>query len=163
MDRELEMTKTVITDDGGTADILALDAALARLSADYWDDVDHNAGRNAHEYFIEQNSFYQIQDQIFAGREAIKQFYAWRAGRGERVARHCFVNARAVVAEDGAAKMTSILLLFAADGRPILPTAAPIQIADVEDICVLVNGVWRYKSKRLTTLFAGGVPITLPS
>jgi hypothetical protein len=144
-------------------DILALDAALSRLSADYWYDVDHNAGRNAHEFFVEQDAVYQIQDQIFAGQEAIKGFYAWRDGRGERVARHCFVNVRAVFTEDGAATMTSILLLHAADGRPILPTAAPIQIADVEDICVLVNGIWRYKSRRLTTLFSGGVPITLPS
>ncbi|MFM0287965.1 nuclear transport factor 2 family protein [Paraburkholderia megapolitana] len=157
------MTKTCIAGDGEAADMLALDAALTRLSADYWHDVDHHAGRNAHEYFVEEDSFYQIQDQIFAGREAIKQFYAWRAGRGERVARHCFVNARSVVAEDGTARMTSILLLYAADGRPILPTAAPIQIADVEDICVPVNGIWRYRSRRLTTLFAGGVPITLPS
>jgi hypothetical protein len=145
------------------SDILALDAALSRLSADYWYDVDHNAGRNAHEFFVEQDAVYQIQDQIFAGREAIKGFYAWREGRGERVARHCFVNARAVFTEQGAAKMTSILLLHAADGRPILPTAAPIQIADVEDTCLFVNGVWRYKSRRLTTLFSGGVPITLPS
>ena len=67
------------------SDILALDAALSRLSADYWYDVDHNAGRNAHEFFVEQDAVYQIQDQIFAGREAIKGFYAWREGRGERV------------------------------------------------------------------------------
>jgi hypothetical protein len=144
-------------------DVLALDAALSRLSADYWYDVDHNAGRNAHEFFVDQDSFYQIQDQVFAGQDAIRGFYAWRVGRGERVARHCFVNARAVFTGEGVAAMTSILLLHAADGRPILPTAAPIQIADVEDVCVLVGGVWRYKSRRLTTLFSGGVPITLPS
>ena len=56
-----------------------------------------------------------------------------------------------------------IISYYVREIGPILPTAAPIQIADVEDVCVLVNGVWRYKSKRLTTLFAGGVPITLPS
>jgi hypothetical protein len=142
-------------------DLLALDAALTRLSCDYWYDVDHNAGRAAHEFFVDLDPIYQIQDQVFAGREAIRSFYAWREGRGDRLARHCIANARATFGPTGSAKMTSILLLYAADGRPILPTAAPIQIADVEDVCMLMDGLWRYKSKRLTTLFAGGVPITL--
>jgi hypothetical protein len=142
---------------------MVLDAALTRLSSDYWYDVDHNAGRNAHEFFVAQDAVYQIQDRVFAGREAIKAFYSWREGRGDRIARHCVVNTRAFANDDGTAKMTSILLLHAADGKPVLPSAAPIQIADVEDICVIVEGMWRYKSKRLTTIFAGGAPITLPS
>jgi hypothetical protein len=157
------VTEKIVAVDQRGNDLLVLDAALTRLGADYWYDVDHNAGRNAHEFFVEEDAVYQIQDQIFAGREEIRGFYAWREGRGERVARHCFTNARAVFTDAGAAKMTSILLLHAANGRPILPTAPPIQIADVEDVCVLVDRVWRYKSKRLTTLFAGGVPITLPA
>lgn len=144
-------------------DILALDAALSRLNLDYWYEVDHNAGRNAHEFFAGPRPVFQIQDRVFAGREAIKEFYAWRERRGARVARHCISNARAALNSDGSAKMTSILLLYAADGEPILPTAAPIQIADVEDVCRFVDGVWRYTSRRLTTIFAGGVPITLPS
>ena len=142
---------------------MALDLALSRLSADYWHDVDHNAGRNAHAFFVESGGVYQIQDEVFAGREAISAFYTWRMQRGERVARHCFVNARSTLNADGTATMTSTLLLHAADGVPILPTAPPIQIADVEDICVLDGGKWLYRSKRLKTLFAGGVPITLPS
>lgn len=144
-------------------DLAALDAALSRLSADYWYDVDHNAGRTAHLFFTEQDSWYLLQDQLFTGRDEIRDFYSWRESRGQRVARHCFTNARTTLNEDGSASMSSILLLHAADGVPILPTAAPIQIADVEDVCVQVNGQWQYRSRTLVTLFAGGVPITLPA
>lgn len=140
-----------------------LDAVLNRLSIDYWHDVDHNAGRGAHAFFVEDGARYQIHDQVFDGREAIRAFYSWRESRGERVARHCIVNGRSVLQADGTATMQSVLLLYAADGRPILPSAPPIQIADLDDVCELRDGVWKYRSRRITTLFAGGVPITLPS
>ena len=144
------------------ADDALLDVVLSRLNVDYWYDVDHNFGRTAYTFFVKQGASYTIQDAVFSGQGEIRDFYAWREGRGDRVARHCVVNMRALAVSPDRATATSILLLYAADGRPILPTAAPIQIADVHDVCVREGGEWRYESRRLVTLFAGGAPITLP-
>ena len=142
---------------------LDLIAELSALNVAYWQDVDHNWGRRAHEFFVEDNAVYATPGKPLEGREAIRDFYAWREGRGSRVARHCIVNFHAAPAGPDRAVCNWILLLHAADGEPILPTAPPIQIADFHDVCVRgADGVWRYESRTLTPIFAGGAPVTLP-
>lgn len=138
-------------------------ATLAALNAAYWRDVDCNWGRSAHGFFVAEGAVYTIHDKTLHGREEIRNFYAWRAARGSRVSRHCITNFCVASVSAGRAEADWVLLLYAADGEPILPTAAPIQIADVHDVCVRgADGHWRYASRNLTTLFAGGVPATLP-
>jgi hypothetical protein len=55
------------------------------------------------------------------------------------------------------------MLLYAADGRPVLPSLPAIMIADVVSDCERDDdGKWRYVSHRLTPVFEGGVPATIP-
>jgi hypothetical protein len=132
---------------------------LNNLNYDYWYDVDHNFGRLAHEFFADRGA-YTIPGTVLRGRESIREFYRWPENRGERVSRHCIVR---VLSADSAT-CDSIMLLHASDGAPVLPVAPPIQIADVHDVCVREpDGVWRYASRQLTLVFAGGVPTTIPS
>jgi hypothetical protein len=141
---------------------LDLIAELSALNVTFWQDVDHNWGRRAHEFFVE-DGVYSVPGKALAGRQAIRDFYSWREGRGPRVARHCIVNFHAAHAGPDRAICNWILLLHAADGEPVLPTAPPIQISDFDDVCVRgVDGVWRYQSRTLTELFAGGAAVTHP-
>ncbi len=55
--------------------------------AEYWYEVDHNAGRSAHLCYAEDGTF-AIGDTVFSGREQIAGFYRWRAELGARTARH---------------------------------------------------------------------------
>jgi hypothetical protein len=136
---------------------------LNNLNDDYWYDVDHNFGRVAHEFFVDTGSYTIPPGPVLRGREAIREFYRWRENRGARVSRHCIVNHRVRVLSADSAICDSIMLLHAADGEPVLPVAPPIQISDVHDVCARgSDGVWRYVSRQLTPLFAGGVPVTIP-
>ncbi len=55
------------------------------------------------------------------------------------------------------------MLLYAADGRPVLPSLPAIMIADVVSECERGDdGQWRFVSHRLIPVFEGGVPATIP-
>jgi hypothetical protein len=55
------------------------------------------------------------------------------------------------------------MLLYAADGAPILPSAPPIMITDLIDRCVKCDdGKWRYVERNFVPLFMGGAPPTVP-
>jgi hypothetical protein len=141
---------------------LDLIAELSALNVAFWQDVDHNWGRTAHEFFVEEDALYATPDPL-EGRQAIRDFYSWREGRGSRIARHCIVNFHAAPDGDNRATCDWILLLHAADGEPVLPTAPPILIADFRDVCARgADGRWLYESRTLTPIFKGGAPVTLP-
>ena len=132
------------------------------MTADYWHDVDCNWGSTAHEYFTEDGVFHAIES-AFTGREAIRQFYSWRKGRGARLARHVISNLRVVVESDQRAQAIWIMSLYAADGEPPMPSKPPIMIADIREECVReADGCWRYKSRRLIPAFTGDTPVTIP-
>ncbi|MCW5770150.1 MAG: hypothetical protein KIT16_00840 [Rhodospirillaceae bacterium] len=136
---------------------------LQALAIDYWFDVDHHWGAAAHDYYLEDGTF-AIGDRIFRGRSEIRQFYAWRRGRGARVARHCITNFRILATSEDAVEAISLLTLYAADGAPILPSTPPIQISDVFERCRRdADGRWKYVSRRLVPLFEGTTPVTVPS
>jgi hypothetical protein len=55
------------------------------------------------------------------------------------------------------------MLLYAADGRPVLPSLPAIMIADIVSDCERQgDGEWRFVSHRLVPVFEGGVPATIP-
>ena len=61
------------------------------------------------------------------------------------------------------AKFECILCLYAADGKPVLPSRPPIMIADIVSECELgQDGRWRYLSHSLVPIFEGGEPATIP-
>src|SRR4051812_36350246 len=88
--------------------------AIEELSIDYWDDVDRNWGRNAHDYFTQDGS-YTTTLQTRTGRDAIKAFYDTRENRGERVARHLINNHKITIHDRDRVSAVWVLSLFAAD------------------------------------------------
>lgn len=140
---------------------VAIAAALTALETDYWHDVDHNWGRTAHELYSESGVF-AIGDKRMTGREEIRGFYSWREGRGDRTARHVITNVRVRCSNASCASLECIMLLYAADGLPVLESRPAIMIADIVSECVLEDGVWRYTLHELRPLFMGGEAPTLP-
>jgi len=55
-------------------------------------------------------------------------------------------------------------MLYAADGKPILPTHPPIQIAYMTDHCVRdSDGNWLLTHRKFDNWFEGGIPSTNPN
>lgn len=128
--------------------------------ADFWHDVDTNWGRQAADFYTEDGVF-EASEQIYRGREKIRQFYEYRISRGARVAAHTVTNFRALPVSETEATTTWYLVLYANDGEPILPSAPPIQIALATDHCIKCeDGRWRYRHRKFETWFKGGVPTT---
>jgi hypothetical protein len=154
-----------MTAPDGTArdgDPVRLVQELALLETEYWYDVDHNWGRTAHELYLDDGLF-AIGKTEMSGRDAIRQFYRWRESRGERTARHVVTNFRARLTGVGQASFECILMLFAADGAPVLESRPAIMIADIVGDCVRnADGAWRYRRHRLHPIFMGGEAPTIP-
>ena len=130
------------------------------LSIDYWHDVDTNWGKKAHEFYTEDGS-YTTSLQTRTGRAAIKEFYDLRENRGDRVARHLINNHKITIHDRNHASADWILSLFAADGKPVLPSRPAIMMADMHDEIVRgPDGRWLYKSRTITALFRDDTPTT---
>jgi hypothetical protein len=135
---------------------------LHGLLMEYWHDVDTNWGRNAPDYYTEDGVF-EGPEASYQGREKIRQFYEWRVKRGKRLAVHAVSNFRVTFESESRATSTWYMLLYAADGVPVLPTHPPIQIALVTDTCVRDEaGTWRYAHRKFEAWFQGGTPPTNP-
>jgi hypothetical protein len=129
---------------------------------DYWYEVDMNGGLGVSARYTENGIFEGGGDPL-VGREAIEAFYAWRVGRGVRTSRHVITNFRAEFHDDRTATTYCVMMLYAADGPPILPSTPPIIITDLIDQCVKEDdGEWRYKKRSFVALFQGGAPATVP-
>jgi SnoaL-like protein len=134
---------------------------LTALIVDYWHDVDFNWGRGTGAFYLDDGLF-AIGESRMQGRDAIREFYAWREGRGERTARHVVTNFRLDTCNDDGATLRCILLLYAADGAPVLPSLPAILIADEVADCVRGgDGKFRLHSHILTPVFMGGTPPTI--
>ena len=130
------------------------------LSINYWNDVDTNWGKTAHEYYTEDGS-YTTSLKTRTGRIAIKDFYDSRENRGDRVARHFINNHKITIHDRNRVSAVWILSLFAADGKPVLPSRPAIMIADVHDeILRGKDGRWLYKSRTIKALFRDETPTT---
>lgn len=129
---------------------------------DYWYQVDLHGGAGVSEMFVEDGIFHAGPGKPLVGRAAIQQFYSWRQDRGARTARHVITNFRAEFTDEAHATTCSVMMLLAADGTPILPTAPPILTADLIDRCIRCDdGKWRYVERNFTPLFMGGAAPTV--
>jgi hypothetical protein len=136
---------------------------LEIILMEYWHDVDTNWGRNAPEFFTEDGIFESNKNK-YEGREKIRAFYQFRINRGPRVACHAVTNFRCILHSKTEATCNWFLHLYAMDGKPILPSNPPIQIAYMTDKCVKgADGKWLYKHRIFQSWFEGGVPTTSPS
>jgi hypothetical protein len=135
---------------------------LASQLAEYWHDVDTNWGRTAPDYYTEEAQFIG-PEATYSGKAKIREFYAWREQRGSRVAVHAVANFRVVFEDDDHATCTWYLILYAADGVPVLPTHPPITISLVTDkVQRVADGRWLCSYRRFETWFQGGTPPTNP-
>jgi hypothetical protein len=143
-----------------TLERLQIIREIEELMVDYWHDVDHNWGKNAHTYYTEDGS-YTTSIKTRTGRQAIKDFYDVRENRGERVARHVINNLKITIHDRNRVSAVSILSLFAADGSPVLPSKPAIMIADLlDEIMRGPDGRWLYVSRTIKALFRDDTPTT---
>ncbi len=151
-----------MSNDDRRVDDMAILHALTKLEIDYWYEVDHNWGRNAHSFYVTDGIF-AIGDKKMCGTNAVAAFYRWRESRGDRTARHVVTNFRFGSRQSTRAKFECILCLYAADGKPVLPSRPAIMIADIVNECELgQDGRWRFILHTLVPLFEGGEPATIP-
>lgn len=137
--------------------------ALTELEIDYWHDVDHNWGRTANAMYVADGVF-AIGDKVMSGTDEIANFYRWREGRGDRTARHVVTNFRLNERSGNRAKLQCLMLLYAADGKPVLESRPAIMLADVISECERNDsGRWRFVSHILRPVFMGGEPPTIPA
>jgi hypothetical protein len=130
---------------------------------DYWYEVDLKGGAGVSEMFVEEGIFHAGPGKPLVGRAAIEQFYTWRQDRGARISRHVITNFRAEFTDERHATTCCVMMLYAADGKPVLPTAPPIIITDLIDRCVKCeDGKWRYLERTFIPLFMGGAATTVP-
>lgn len=133
---------------------------LEELVIAYWHDVDFNWGRNAAEHYTDDGLFISKKSH-YEGREQIREFYAWRQERSERVNVHLVGNFHVKNLTETQADVCWISTLYAHDGEPPQQSAPPIAISRVEDTFVRVGeGPWLCKRRSWHTLFSGGVPTT---
>lgn len=129
---------------------------------DYWYEVDVKGGGKAADMYVEDGIF-NGGGKPLVGRAAIAQFYAWRQDRGARLSRHIIANFRAEFSDARHATTYCVMMLYAADGEPVLPSAPPIITTDLIDRCVKGDdGVWRYAERTFVPLFIGGAAPTVP-
>jgi hypothetical protein len=134
-------------------------AEMSQFVAEYWHEVDVNGGARAHELFLPDGRF-STSVRTYVGQDAIKGFYGGRQARGDRTARHLVSNLRLGRVAGAEVEVHWILSLHAEDGLPVLLSAPPIMIADVEDLCVQTPSGWRLRSRRIVPVFKGGAPTT---
>jgi hypothetical protein len=142
-------------------DRLALTQQLHALVIDYWHDVDTNWGRNATDYYTEDGVFVG-PEASYAGHDKIRAFYKYRQDRGARTVVHSVINFQAWLDAPGEATAHWFLMLYAADGKPPLPTHPPIQIAYMTDKMVARGDGWLVKRRTFENWFTGGIPTTNP-
>jgi hypothetical protein len=141
---------------------LELTQVLHALLIDYWHDVDCNWGRNAPDYYTPDAAFVGPAAS-YEGREKIRAFYKWREDRGDRTVVHSVQNFQAFF-DGGPDKALChwFMMLYAADGKPVLPTHPPIQIAYMTDRLVRTDEGWKVAYRKFDILFEGGTPATNP-
>ena len=129
---------------------------------DYWFEVDMHGGAGVSRMYTEDATFHGGGKPL-VGREAIEQFYGWRQDRGPRTSRHIVTNFRAEFADERHATSYCVMLLHAADGTPVHPTAPPIVITDMIDQHVKQDdGMWLCSERKFVLLFMGGEAPTVP-
>jgi hypothetical protein len=142
---------------------LILQNALTDLVIDYWRDVDANDAARALEYYTE-DCVYLMCGHRMEGRAAIGAYYEYRRQRGKpRLVRHLVANMRASPAGPDRGVVEGSMVVYADDGKPVLPSAPPILVADISADCVRgVDDRWRFQLFKIEPLFQGGVDMLVP-
>ncbi|AOB31394.1 hypothetical protein AKI39_12905 [Bordetella sp. H567] len=151
-----------MTDQAAIQDLI-LQNALKELVVDYWRDVDANDATRALEYYTE-DCVYLMCGHRMEGRAAIGAYYEYRRRRGTpRLVRHLVANLRARAAGADRGVVEGSMVVYADDGRPVLPSAPPILVADISADCVRgIDTKWRFQLFKIVPLFQGGADMLVP-
>jgi hypothetical protein len=149
---------------GVTPEQRALETQVLHMNmVDYWHEVDLKGGAGVSQMFVEDGVFYAGPGEPLVGRAAIEKFYSWRQDRGVRTSRHVITNFRAEFSDATHATTYCVMMLYAADGEPVLPSVPAIAICDLIDQCVKgADGRWLYVERKFIPLFMGGAAPTVP-
>jgi len=123
--------------------------------------LDRTDASTVHELFAPQGR-YVIDGEALIGHDAIREGYARRRARGSRTTRHLFSAPRFRELSDDSVRLDCVLVLFAADGEPVLPSRPPLLVADVEDHIIKTTAGWRFLDRSLTSVFRGEGDIVSP-
>ena len=137
--------------------------ALHRLETSYWHDVDFSGGTGAHEFYVSDGLF-AVGDNQFRGQDKIRAFYAWRRQRGHTTTRHLINNFQLVSHDPASARVSGVISLYQAEGRPPLQgERPPMLIADLSADCVIgEDRRWRYQSHVLHPVCIGSdIPLSI--
>jgi hypothetical protein len=130
---------------------------------DYWREVDENAGQQAGSYWTD-DAIWEAPARIFRGRADIQSFFDWRLTRGDRLAFHMVANLKTTVESPSSASSIWYLVLYAADGKPVQPSASPAQIAMIEDRWSRAgDGSWLCAHRKFKVLFESGSALAGPA
>ena len=125
--------------------------------------VDRSGARGALSTFYTVDCVYLMCDHRMEGHAAIKSYYDYRDSRGPRLVRHVITNMRSHIGASNQVSLDGTLCVYAADGVPVLPSAPPIMVADIE--CQFVreaDGKWRFRLHQIIPLFRGGIEVLVP-
>ena len=146
------------TDMTSPRPLAELRSDLASVVTALWFDIDHHNGISAASFFTPDAEL-TFSRATFHGTAAIERVYRYRADRGPRVSRHLMSNLHITRHESRLAETVSVLILYAQDGTPPLPSSAPLLIADVLDRFVPVTDAsgglhqWLIASRRIENRF----------
>lgn len=132
----------------------AVRSQIETLNAEFAYRIDHDQSHRVAELFEGDGSYDLGNGNVLHGKTELEQAYSARAARGQRTARHLFMNLRIDDPCSTVVRGTTVLLLFAQDGAPPLP-AVPLGVADYQDSYRRQpDGSWRYVTRRVIPLFA---------
>jgi hypothetical protein len=135
--------------------------SIYSLVVNYWRDVDHHEGRDAHHFYVADGAFV-VGDNHFDGHDGIRTFYAWRRKREKFGSRHLLSDLVVIADGERQARGVGVVTLHRAIGRPPYRTTSPALISDLTCDCVREDDTWRFKSHVLNPLFVGDdVPLSL--
>jgi hypothetical protein len=134
--------------------------ALYNLEVRYWQDVDCNGGRHAHQFYLADGVMI-VGHNRFEGRDKICEFYRWRERQATtsissvKTTRHLISNLFVDSTDARHAKVLGIISIYGAIVRaPATQSKPPMLIADLVNECVLDDADgWRFKSHVLQPVF----------
>lgn len=137
--------------------------AIEDLLTEFAFRLDQHGGAGIEDLFTVGGTL-TMDDAKLQGRDEVRAGYEQRASRGARTARHLINNVRVTMLGTERANVVSSMVLYAADGEPVLTSQPPLIVADYNDVVVCEPGAgWRFESRQLTTLFRGSGPVVTPA
>ena len=154
--------------DAGRPDVHVVHAELSMLLVALWFEIDHGDGSAASRFFTADAAL-TFSRRTFHGTDEIDGVYRDRTARGPRVSRHLMSNLHVLRCDADLAETVSVLVLYAQDGTPPVPTTVPVLVADVFDRFVRVHEPaaptqWLIASRRIENRFlAPGDVLAVPT